>query len=165
MIPGITRYQVYAAYGKGKFKKIKTVKGTSAVIKKLNGKKLKKSKTVRLYVTAYGKNKELVKSMTACVAGPKSKKYTNAKAVTVSPASIKLKLGKSETIHPKETLADKSRKKLPKSYAPAFRYATSDMTVAVVDKNGKITGKERGSCYVYAFAANGLSKKVKVDVD
>ena len=44
-----------------------------------------------------------------------------------------------------------------------FRYAIR-FKVATVSKDGKITAKKKGTCYVYVYAVNGCSKKVKVTV-
>ena len=163
-VPGATEYAVYASYSGKKYKKVSTVTGTSANIKKLGGKKLKKKKIVRLYVVAYADGKELAKSIPAFVAGPGNTKYTNAKKVKVSAASVSVKTGKSTSISPKATLADSKKKSLPKKYVRAFRYASSDTKVAAVDKNGKVTAKGAGTCLIYAYAQNGMSAKIKVSV-
>ena len=40
----------------------------------------------------------------------------------------------------------------------------SDTSIATVDKNGKIKGIKKGTCTIYIYAINGLTKKVKVTV-
>ncbi len=42
--------------------------------------------------------------------------------------------------------------------------AIRDSNIASVDKKGKIKGKNKGSCYVYAYAQNGVFSKIKVTV-
>ena len=49
-------------------------------------------------------------------------------------------------------------------HAPKFRYASTDESIATVDKKGKVTGVSAGTCYVYVYAKNGYAKKVKVTV-
>ena len=61
-------------------------------------------------------------------------------------------------------LVDSTKKQLSDAHAAQFRYASSDKTVATVDKNGKITAKAKGTCYIYVYAKNGYAKKVKVTV-
>ncbi|SDB68787.1 Ig-like domain (group 2) [Butyrivibrio sp. INlla16] len=45
-----------------------------------------------------------------------------------------------------------------------FRYKSSDENVAVVDENGNITGVGAGTCDIYYYAVNGISKTLKVTV-
>ena len=59
----------------------------------------------------------------------------------------------------------KSEKKLiAKTHAPTLRYMSSDRKVATVSKAGKVKAVGKGSCKVYAYAANGVWKVVKVTV-
>ena len=44
------------------------------------------------------------------------------------------------------------------------RYASSDTSIAKVDRKGRITGISAGSCIVYVYAQNGYTEKVKVNV-
>ncbi len=49
------------------------------------------------------------------------------------------------------------------------KYATrgsehENKKVATVSKSGKITAKSKGSCYIYIFAHNGASKRIKITV-
>ena len=43
-------------------------------------------------------------------------------------------------------------------------WESDDLTVAKVNSKGKITAVGKGSCYVYAYAQNGVSAKIKVTV-
>jgi hypothetical protein len=45
-----------------------------------------------------------------------------------------------------------------------LRYESTNIKIATVSKTGKIVGKGKGTCYVYAYAQNGVCKKVKVTV-
>ena len=44
------------------------------------------------------------------------------------------------------------------------KVTSSNKKVASVDKNGKITAKAKGTCYIYVYARNGYAKKVTVTV-
>ena len=59
----------------------------------------------------------------------------------------------------------KNKKLMPKSHVATLRYLTSNKKVATVSKSGKITARGKGSCVIYVFAHNGVSKQVKVTVN
>ena len=169
-VDGATSYEVFATYcsKKNAFKKIATFGGDTQqmVIKKLNGKKLKKKKNVKIYVVAYktvdGQKVKLAKSIAMHVAGSKNKKYTNARAVTVTKSSYTLTAGGTAKIKAKLVLQKKNRKSL--KHEAMFRYATGNAQVAGVDKNGRITAVGKGTCDIYVYANNGISKKITVTV-
>ncbi len=79
-------------------------------------------------------------------------------------SAYSIKAGKTANIRAKVTLADKNKKHLPAWHAAKLRYKSSNKKIATVDKNGKIKGKKKGTCYIYVYAINGLMKKVKVTV-
>ena len=62
------------------------------------------------------------------------------------------------------TLVNKNKKHIPKSHGAKFRYKSSDTGIATVDKNGKIKGIKKGTCTIYVYSINGLTKKAKVTV-
>ncbi|MBQ6360290.1 MAG: Ig-like domain-containing protein [Lachnospiraceae bacterium] len=45
-----------------------------------------------------------------------------------------------------------------------MKYEITNPKIASVSKKGVIKGKKKGSCYVYIYAQNGVSKKLKVIV-
>lgn len=164
-------YDVYVQYcGKSFTKKsITAIKGrevTEVVVKKINGKPLNLKKNYKVYILAYklegGKKVTVAKSITAHVAGRKSAKYTNVKAVKVNKSSYSLKPGQTATIKASTVLVDKSKQQLPDVHAKEFRYATSNKAVATVSKNGKITAVGKGTCTIYVYARNGYAKKITV---
>ncbi len=164
-------YYVYVQYAGSKAKLVKTITKNTTVkltLKKLNGKKINLKKNIFVYVAAYktinGKKTTLAKSNTYYVAGKKSKKYTNVKKLTVNKTSASLSVGKTLKLSAKVTLVNKKKKHLPKSYAAKFRYKTSDESVAKVSSSGQITAVGKGSCTIYVYAINGLTKKVNVTV-
>ena len=148
-------------------KKVKTVKGNKTFKWTKSG--LKEGASYKAYVKAYvmkdGK-KKYVKTgpMMHAYTGNGTKKYTNAKSVTVNKAKVTLKEGKTFIIKAKVSKVKKDKKLMPKSHVPTVRYKTSNSKVATVSKAGKITAKGKGTCCIYAYAHNGVSKQVKVTV-
>ena len=56
------------------------------------------------------------------------------------------------------------KKMLSDSHAPTIRYESSNKKIAAVNKNGKVTAKKKGTCYIWVYAKNGYAKKIKVTV-
>ena len=172
-VSGADRYEIYAAYCTDKFGKkpvkIITKKDvTSVTITKLNGKKLVLTKNFKAYVVAYktvdGSKKKLGKTITAHIVGRKNKTYTNVKAIKLAKNKTTIKVGKTYKIKASVVLVDSKKKMLSDKHAATFRYASSDKKIATVDKNGKVTAKKKGTCYVWIYAKNGYANKVKVTV-
>ena len=172
-VSGADRYEIYAAYCTDKFGKkpvkIVTKKDvTSVTITKLNGKKLVLTKNFKAYVVAYktvdGSKKKLGKTITAHIVGRKNKTYTNVKAIKLAKNKATIKVGKTYKIKASVVLVDSKKKMLSDKHAATFRYASSDRKIATVDKNGKVTAKKKGTCYVWIYAKNGYANKVKVTV-
>lgn len=164
-------YEIYMGYcGNGVAKLVKTVKASanSLTIKKLDGKSIDQKKHVKGYVTAYKivneKKVQIAKTITGHAVGKKNKTVTDAKYVKVTKASYSLAKGNTTKIKAKTVKANSKLKLLSKSHTPEFRYATSNDDVATVSSSGKIKAIDKGTCYVYVYAVNGLAKRVKVTV-
>ena len=151
-------------------KKVKNIKGNKTFKWTKSG--LKNGTAYKAYVKAYiyknGK-KTYVKTSPVMHAytGNGTKKYTNAKSVTlknVKKGKVSLKKGKTYKIKAKVNKQQKGKRLMPKSHAPKLRYLTSDSSVATVSKKGKITAKGSGTCNIIAYAHNGVSKNIKVTV-
>ena len=148
-------------------KNVKSIKGNNAISWTKSG--LKKGTAYKAYVKAYvmenGQKKYISTSPQAhAYAGGHSKKFTNAKSVTVKKAKVSLKKGKTYKIKAKVKKLKKSKRLMPKSHVAKLRYMTSNAKVATVSKSGKITAKGKGKCTVIAFAHNGVSRSIKVTV-
>ena len=160
---GAAKYVVYGNQcGKTKkLKKLATVKGMSLNVKKINGKKLKKGKYHKFIVVAFDKNNKVVATSKIVHIATKGGKNGNHKKVTVSKKVVKkaknLKAGK--TLKLKAKAVGKRVKK-----HRAVIYETSNAKVATVSKKGVVKGVGKGSCYVYAYAQNGVMKAVKITV-
>ena len=166
-------YLVYAAYCGTDFgKAVKTIKdpsGAFTTITKINGKKLDLKKNFKVYVKAYklvdGKKIAFGKSIVAHITGTKNTKNTNVKELKLtSKSKLVLAVGKTSKIKAKVVLVEAAKKQLSDAHAVQFRYASSDKKIATVDKNGRITAKAKGTCYIYVYARNGYAKKVTVTV-
>ena len=86
-------------------------------------------------------------------------KYGNAVSVKVNNAKIKLKKGGKFTVRAKEI---KKAKKI--KIHRKIKYESSNTSVATVTDKGLIKAKNKGTCIVYAYAQNGIHKKIKVTV-
>ncbi|MBR1598257.1 MAG: Ig-like domain-containing protein [Lachnospiraceae bacterium] len=170
-VEGATGYEVYVAYCGKSFSKTpakRTTTMTSAVVTKIGGKKINLKRNFKVYVVAVkkegGKTIRLAKSITGHIVGSKNTKYTNVKSITLKTKTLSIAIGKTSKIKAKAVLVDKSKKQLGNGHAAEFRYASSDKSIATVDKNGKVTGVSAGTTTVYVYARNGLAKAVKVTV-
>lgn len=148
-------------------KKVKTIKGNKTFKWTKSG--LKKQTAYKVYVKAYaaknGKKTYIRTSPTAhAFTTGYNKTYTNAKALTVSKTAVTLKKGKTFKIKGKVTKLKPKKKLMAKGHAAVLRYLSSNKKVAVVGKTGKITAKGKGTCTVYVFTHNGISKSIKVTV-
>jgi len=171
-VDGADGYLVYATYCGTKFgKPVKTISNkdvTSVRISKLNGKALDLTGEFKVYVKAYklvdGKKVAFGRTITAHIAGRKNKEYTNIQAIKVNTTRVSLKVGNTKQIKASLVLVNNVKSELNSYHGRQFRYASSDESVASVDKNGKITAKGSGTCYIYVYAKNGYARKIKVTV-
>ncbi|MCR5543205.1 MAG: fibronectin type III domain-containing protein [Eubacterium sp.] len=162
--------QSYVLYGnisgkKNAMQKIATVKGTSRNLTKIAGKKVKKGTYYKFIVVALDKDENVLSmSKTICVA-TSGGKVGNHKSISVKKSVLikakKLKKGKSLKLNAKAVLKSKKLKAKKKM---AIRYESSNAKIATVSSKGVIKAKAKGSCYVYAYAQNGVAKKIKVVV-
>lgn len=170
--PSADGYDVYVQYcGKNFTKPVKTITTSSTTklsVTKINGKKLDLKKNFKIKVSAYkmlrGKKEILATSEEAHVVGVKNTKYTNVKSLKLTKSKYSVKVGKTAKIKAKVVLVDKNKKHIPKSHGAKFRYRSSDEAIATVDKNGKVKGIKKGTCTIYVYSINGLTKKAKVTV-
>lgn len=91
----------------------------------------------------------------------KGAKNTIAKSVKVNKTKVSVKKGKSVTI--KATEVKDEKKKTIKQHRK-IKFESSNKAIATVNAKGKITGKKKGKTTIYAYAQNGLYKKIAVTV-
>ena len=152
-VKGATKYIVYGnKCGKNnRLKKLKTVSGTS-----YKQKKLKKGTYYKYLVVAVKGNKAI--STSKVVHATTNGKYGNAIKITVGKTNVTVKKGKTYQIKAKVQNNKKAKKHRD------VAYESSNPKIAKVTAKGKIKGLKKGTCYVYAYAQNGLMKKITVTV-
>ena len=141
-----------------KYKKIATVKKTS-----YTQKKLKKGTYYKYMVVAYDKDNKVIsisKTIHTVTAGGK---YVNAKSVTTNAKKNKVTIKVKNSFKLKAKAVPKNKKGKMQKHR-AIQYESSNTKIATVSAKGVIKGKAKGTCYVYVYAMNGVSKKIKVTV-
>ena len=168
-VSGAVTYVVYANQcGSGrKLQKYKTVTGTSLNIKKIAGRKVAKGKYYKFLVVALDKDGKVIATSKTVHAATKGGSVTNEKSLTIykgkkKVSTLTIKTGKTVKIKTKSTLQDQA-KKLRRHRKT--KYESGNTQIATVTANGKIKAKAKGTCYIYAYAQNGVSTKVKVTVE
>ena len=166
-------YEIYVAPCGSKFTSAPTKTITTGSTKawnltKLNGKKLNLTKNYKVKIYAYrnvdGTKTRIADGYMLHIAGPKSAAYTNAKQVSAKKSSYSVKAGKTLQLVFSVNRENSRKSNLPKSHVALLRYWSTDKSIATVSSNGKVKGVKKGTCYVYAIAANGAKKKVKITV-
>ena len=165
---GAAKYVVYGnKCGKNnKFKKLGTYTGKSKKVTKVAGKKLKKGTYYKFIVVALDKNNMVVSTSKVIHVATKGGKVTNPKKVAVKKGKKKVSkvtVKKGKTVKVKNSVT-KASKKLKLKKHRAVKYETSNKAIATVSSKGKIKGVKKGTAYVYAYAQNGVAKKIKVTV-
>ena len=167
-VSGAASYVIYAnACGKGKkLKKYKVTSKTSLNITKIAGKKLTSGKYYKFLVIALDADGKVIQTSKVIHAATKGGSVTNAKSLTLyksgkKVSSLTLKKGKSAKVTAKVTKQNKKKK--IKNHRKT-KYESSNKKIATVTANGKIKAKAKGTCYIYAYAQNGVCKKIKVTV-
>ena len=164
-VSGATKYVVYGnRCGKAnKLVKLATVSGTTWT----NG-KLASGKYYKYLVVAVDSNNNVVCASKLVHAATKGGKVTNVKKVTLTNAKTgksvgKVTLAKGKTVKLKAKVA-KAAKKLTLKTHRAVKWESSNTSVAKVTASGKIKAVGKGTCYVCAYAQNGVFAKCKVTV-
>ena len=92
----------------------------------------------------------------------KGGKVTNAKKVKISKKKITLGKGSSKQLR---ASAVKAAKRLKIRTHRKLQWESSDTSVARVTASGKVRAKKAGTCYVYAYAQDGVFARCKVTVN
>lgn len=150
----------------GKTKKYKLKKTvTNGKTNKWNRKKLQKQRYYKHIVVAYklvGDQKLPIAASVTVHCTTKAKKNTIAKGVKVNKKKITVAVGGTVKLKGKEIKQEK-RKIIQRHRA--VRYESLNPAVATVEKKtGKITGVSAGTTTIYAYAQNGVYKKIPVTV-
>ena len=157
-VSGVSKYVVYGAKCGSSYKKIKTLRKV-----KFTQKKLQKGTYYKYLVMAIDSDNKVVStSKTLHIATLGSKKKANPTGITTAAKNdqVSIKVKKKFKL---KAVATKAKNTTVKNHRKV-KYESSMPTIATVTKKGVIKGKKAGTCYVYAYAQNGLYKKVKVTV-
>ncbi len=168
-VKGAKKYVVYGnTCGKTKLKKLATIKSNSFVAKKvINNKgkkvKVKKGTYYKFIIVALNGNRDVVSTSKIIHVATKGGKVGNDKSVTTKAKKNKVtvKVGKTFALKAKAIPASK---KLKVKRHRVIAYESSNKAIATVSAKGVIKGKKKGTCYVYAYAQDGICKKVTVTV-
>lgn len=91
-----------------------------------------------------------------------SKIYTNPSKITCDTSALTLKIGNTKAL--KCNVVSTKGKTVAK-HTDVLRYESTSTAIATVDNKGMITAKAKGTCYIFAYAQNGVYKKIKVTVE
>ena len=160
-ISGAAKYVMYGnVAGKKPFKKLAEIKKSKAAFTK---KSLKPGKWYKLLLIAYDQKGDVLSASKTVYAATTGGKYTNPAKLSTAAKKNKVSVKVKKTFKLKAKAAKASAKRKMKTYRK-IRYESSDPTIAAVSGKGVIKGKKKGSCYVYAYAQNGVFQKIKVTV-
>ena len=147
-----------AANGKfNAFKKIKTTTGKS-----FTQKKLKKGTYYKYLVLAVNAKGKVISASKVIHVATKGGKVTNYKSLKLNKTSKTLKKGK--TFKLKVTKKTKMNKKGTVKNHRKIKFESANTKIATVNAKGKIKAKKKGTTYVYAYAQNGVFKRIKIKV-
>ena len=162
---GATKYVLYGNLTgkKNKMVKITTSKKTSVTVKKIKKKKLKKGTYYKFILVAIDKNNKVVSTSKTAYVVTSGGKYCNYKKVTTKAKKDKVTIKKKK----KYKLGAKMKKASSKKKVKKLRglsYESSNTKIATVSKKGVIKGIKKGTCYIYVYTQDGISRKIKVKV-
>ena len=164
----VRKAKKYVIYGNRcgktrKMKKIATVTVNARTFKKVAGKKIRKGRYYKFIIVAVDKNKKVISTSKVVHVATKGGKVGNHKSVTVKKSILtkaqNLRVGKSLKLNARAVKATKLRV----SSHRGIVYESTNKKIAGVSK-GVLKAKKKGTCYVYAYAQDGVYKKVKVVV-
>ena len=154
----------YLVYGAMRGKRFARLAAVSAGKKTYTHTKLKKGTYYKYIVAAYqirGGVQRVIGTSRNVVACTKGGSYDNYKSVSVSQRHVRLARNQSVTVKAKAVAPSKNRK--VRQYRKV-KFETTNKKVAAVSKNGTIRGVGKGTCTVYAYAQNGVYKRIRVTV-
>ena len=167
-VGGAGKYVVYGnACGKGnKMKKLTTLGGTTASFTNVAGRKVKKGTYYKFIVVALDQNNNVVSTSKIVHVATQGGKVTNPKKITLKKGKkgvSKVSIGSGKTVKIKSKVTKQKKKGKLKKHRKV-QFESSNTQIATVGSNGVIKGVSKGTCYVYAYAQNGVYKSIKVTV-
>lgn len=151
-------YVIYSGLAGRKNKYVKTASVTKTSFKSSG---LKKGTYYKYIIMALDKDKNVLAVSKTVFASTRGGKVTNCKSVSSKKNKLSLKSGKIYKLSGKAVKDNKSLKL--KNYR-SIRYVSSNPNIAVVSSQGVVRGMRKGKCVIYAYAQNGVSKKIVITV-
>jgi hypothetical protein len=162
-ISGADGYIIYGSLC-GINNKMVKLADVSGKIASYNHKGLKKAKYYKYYVQAYkivnGK-KVVIATSRVIHSITTSKTYANPTKVVSDTSAVIISVGTSKEVTCKVILPDS--KKID-NHTSVIRYETTNKEIATVSKSGRIKAMSKGTCYIFAYAQNGVYIKIKVTI-
>ena len=167
-VAGAKTYMVYASNCGKKNKCVKVAelgsgKTTFTVNKKTLKKAIKKGTYYKVWVAALDKDDMVITTSKVVHGATKGGKVGDHKKVTTKAKKNKVSIKAKKTFKLGAKAVAKSKKLKVKKHR-GIKYETSDAKVATVNAKGVIKGVKKGTCFVYAYAQNGVAAKIKVTV-
>ena len=168
-VKGASKYLIYGSRcgSSSQMKKIAELKGgaTSKKITKLSGKKIRKGTMYKFVIVAADNDNKVIFTSKSIYTASKGGKTGNYKSVKVNKSVLRnaAKLRAGRTLKLKAKAVKNSSKLRIKKYV-GLRYESSDTDIATVSSKGVIKAKTKGTCYVYAYAQNGVYKTIRTKV-
>ena len=165
-VSGAAKYVVYGNICNKNLKQVKLTssKKTTATFKKIAKKAVKKNTYYKFTVVALNKKNQVISTSKIIHAATPGGKFTNAKAVNTAAKAKKnaITLKKGKTFNLKAKIVPLKKGVKQQRHRPIAYEA--DKSIVTVSKTGAIKAKKKGTCYVYAYAQNGVCAKIKVTV-
>lgn len=177
-VDGAAEYVIYGnACGNGNaMQRLVTTGKNSYKITEVDAGKISKGTYYKLIVVALDKDGNVISTSKVVYVATKGGKYGNIKKLTIK-AKINAKgkktkkyrtlkstvLKKGKKLKIKVTATPVSKKLKARNYRK-ISYVTSKASVATVSSKGVIKAKKKGTCYITAYAQNGVKKSVKIRV-
>lgn len=151
-------YVVYSGLAGRKNKYVKTASVSKTSFRNSG---LKKGTYYKYIVVALDKDKNVLAVSKTVFAATKGGKVTNCKSISIRKNKLSLNSGKTYKLSGK---ACKDNKSLKLRNYRSIRYVSSNPNIAVVSSQGVVRGMRKGKCVIYAYAQNGVSKKISITV-
>ena len=162
-VSGARKYIIYGnAEGKAMLK-LKQVTAAKANISTIGGKKLAKKTYYKFMVIAVDGKDKVVSSSKIVHVATKGGKVGNYKSIKTAAKKNKVVLKKGKKFKLKAKALPVSKKLKVKSYRK-IQYESSAPAIASVSKKGVVKGRKKGSCKIYIYLQNGITKVIKITV-
>ena len=161
--------KTYVIYGNecgsdNKLKRIPAIPtGNTIQVSKIGGKKLTKGTYYKFIIVGLNSKGKVVSASKLIHVATKGGTAGNYKSVITNAknSTVRIKKGKTFTLKPKVV---RQNAKLAVNVHSRIAYASGNTSIATISSKGVIKAKKRGTCYVYAYAQNGVYKRIKVVV-